>query len=136
MTRAVLLLLLILFPILGQTSTPVQVTIAVHPGPSGGVTIPSSFLGLGFETGSLTSSSGFPAEDPVFRQMISQLGPGWLRFGGNSVDRLGWIRGQRTSSTPNAVLTSSDVDRVLAFARAVGWRVLWGLNLATATTAT
>ncbi|MDR3698403.1 MAG: glycosyl hydrolase family protein [Candidatus Sulfopaludibacter sp.] len=94
-----------------------------------GATIPQDFLGLSFETGSLTSATGFPAENTQFLQMVSQLGLGWLRFGGNSVDKTAWARGQRTSASSSATLMSSDVDRVIAYARATGWRVLWGLNL-------
>ena len=62
--------------------------------------------------------------------MVAQVGPGLLRFGGNSVDKLtGWLRGPRTPSTPSSVIAASDVDRAFAFARAVGWRVLFSLNL-------
>ncbi len=94
-------------------------------------TIPPDFLGLSFETGSLTSTpSTFPAENAQFRVMVSQLGLGWVRFGGNSVDKTNWIGGQRTSQTPASSLTASDFDRVAAFARATGWRVLWGMRLA------
>jgi uncharacterized protein (TIGR03437 family) len=97
------------------------------------VTIPSDFLGLSFETSSLATANttSFPAESAQFQQMVSQLGLGWLRFGGNSVDKTAWIGGQRTSSTPSSgSLTGSDVDRVAAFARATGWRVLWSVRLA------
>jgi uncharacterized protein (TIGR03437 family) len=115
-----------------QTSLPV--TIVAQPG-SPGVAIPADFLGLSFETGSLTSATGFPAENAQFRNMVSQLGAGWLRFGGNSVDKTAWARGQRASGASATTLYSSDVDRVLAFARATGWRTLWALNLASSTAA-
>ncbi len=102
------------------------VTIAAHPDRPGAA-IPRDFIGLSFESGSLTSATGFPAENPVFRQMVSQIGPGLARFGGNSVDRLtGWTHG---SSTDTTVMTASDADRVFAWARAAGWRVLWSVGL-------
>jgi len=105
------------------------VAIVAHP-ESPGIAIPSSFPGLSFESGSLTSATGFPAENAVFQRMVAQLGPGLVRFGGNSVDRLtGWMRGQRTASTSSSVITSSDADRAFAFARAVGWRVPFSLDL-------
>jgi uncharacterized protein (TIGR03437 family) len=105
------------------------VTITAHP-EAPGIVIPRDFIGLSFETGSLTSATGFPAENAVFQRMVAQIGPGLLRFGGNSVDRLtGWTRGQRTPSTSSTVITSSDVDRAFALARAVGWRVLFSLGL-------
>jgi hypothetical protein len=105
------------------------VTIAAHP-ESPGIAIAHDFIGLSFETGSLTTATGFPAENPVLQRMVAQVGPGLLRFGGNSVDQLtGWMRGQRAPSTPASVITSSDADRVFVFARTVGWRVLFSLNL-------
>jgi uncharacterized protein (TIGR03437 family) len=105
------------------------VTITAHP-ESPGIAIAGDFIGLSFETGSLTTATGFPAENRVLQRMVAQVGPGLLRFGGNSVDKLtGWTRGQRTPSTPASVIASSDVDRAFGFARAVGWRVLFSLNL-------
>src|SRR5271157_55207 len=76
------------------------VTIAAHP-ESPAIAIAHDFIGLSFETGSLTTATGFPAENPVLQRMVAQVGPGLLRFGGNSVDQLtGWMRGQRVASTP------------------------------------
>jgi uncharacterized protein (TIGR03437 family) len=112
----------------GQTAASITVNTA-----SPGVTIPSDFIGLSFETSSIASATGFPSSSAVFQQMLSQLGAGWMRFGGNSVDRTTWVGGQRSSSTPANSLTASDVDNVMALARAVGWRVLFGLNLASST---
>jgi hypothetical protein len=104
-------------------------TITAHP-ESQGIAIPRDFIGLSFETGSLTSTPAFPGANVVFQRMVTQLGPGVLRFGGNTVDQLtGWMRGQRTSSTSASIITSSDADQAFAFARAAGWRVLWSLNL-------
>ncbi|HKE29477.1 MAG TPA: hypothetical protein VKB88_44310 [Bryobacteraceae bacterium] len=121
-------LCILLFTSFSKAQTPV--TITAHP-ESPGIAIPSDFIGLSFETGSLTgSSSAFPATNPIFQRMVAQIGPGLLRFGGNSVDKLtGWMRGARTSSTPTSIITSSDADAAFAFARAVGWHVLFSLNL-------
>jgi hypothetical protein len=109
--------------------TPVTITVT---GVSG-VTLPSDFIGLSFESGNLASTTTFPAENPVFRQMLAQIGPGLLRFGGNSVDKLtGWQATPRTSSTPSTVIASSDVDRVLALTRAVNWKILYSVGLGNA----
>ena len=116
------------------------VTVAAHS-TSPGVAIPIDFLGLSFESGNLASTTAFPAENPVFRLMLSQIGPGLLRFGGNSVDKLtGWqasprITAPASSATPSSVIASSDVDRVLALARAVNWKILYSLGLGTADSA-
>jgi len=110
-----------------RAQTPVA--IVAHP-ESPGIAIPRGFPGLSFEAGSLTTATGFPAENAVFQRMVAQLGPGLARFGGNSVDQLtGWMRGQRTASVSSSVITSSDADRAFAFARAVGWQVLFSLDL-------
>jgi len=126
--------LILLLACVGYAQTSLPVTIFAQPG-SPGVAIPADFLGLSFETGSLTTTTGFPAESPQFRTMVGQLGAGWLRFGGNSVDKTAWARGQRTTGASTTTLYSSDVDRVLAFARATGWRTLWALNMASSTPA-
>ena len=105
------------------------VAIAAHP-ESPGIAMAHDFIGLSFESGSLTTATGFPAENPVLQRMVAQVGPGLLRFGGNSVDKLtGWLRGPRVPSTPASIIAASDVDRAFAFARAVGWRVLFSLAL-------
>ncbi|MBS1858647.1 MAG: hypothetical protein JST11_24975 [Acidobacteria bacterium] len=110
----------------------VPVTITAHPS-SPGTAIPADFIGLSFESGSLASATSFPAENPMFRQMLAQIGPGMLRFGGNSVDKLtGWQASPRTASTPTSVLATSDVDRIAALARAVNWKILYSVGLGTA----
>jgi uncharacterized protein (TIGR03437 family) len=113
------------------------VTVAAHPTSPGGA-IPTGFMGLSFESGNLASTTAFPAENAVFRRMLSQIGPGLLRFGGNSVDKLtGWqasprITTQASSATPSSVIASSDVDRILALARVVNWKILYSVGLGTA----
>ena len=113
------------------------VTVATHPTSPGGA-IPTDFIGLSFESGNLASTTAFPAENPVFRRMLSQIGPGLLRFGGNSVDKLtGWQASPRittpaSSATPSSVIASSDVDRILALARAVNWKILYSVGLGAA----
>ncbi len=127
MRKNLFLLAALAIALRAQTALPVLITVNTsYPGEA----IPRDFLGLSFETGSLTSATAFPAENPRFQNMVSQLGAGWLRFGGNSVDKTAWARGQRTANSPTTTLFSSDVDRVMTFARATGWRVLWALNLA------
>jgi len=111
-----------------------QVSITVNTA-SPGVTIPSDFLGLSFEASYIASPTGLPYGSAVFQQMLSQLGTGWVRIGGNSVDQTTWVGGTRSSSTPADSLTGSDVDAVMGLARTVGWRVLFGLNLASSTAA-
>ena len=110
---------------------PTKVSIIVHP-ESPGIAIPSDFLGLSYGVDTLNSlnrNAAFPAAGAAFRRLVAQLGPGLLRFSAAPGDRFMWIGGQRTSNTRQFALTASDVDRVFNFARLVGWRVLFGLNL-------
>lgn len=50
---------------------------------SGGPTVPPDFLGLGFEIPVMADRN---LSDPVLLRLLSNLGPGSLRFGGSSVE--------------------------------------------------
>ena len=56
---------------------------------------------------------------------------GVLRIGGNTSERTLW----RTQDTPapreNFIITPFAIDRLAGFLRALGWRLIYGLNLAT-----
>ena len=95
-----------------------------------GYNISPTFQGLSFETDLLVRNPDFLNENSeVVIQLIKNLGPGILRIGGNSSDLISWTGNVRTAKTPENSLTTSDVDRLAAFSRASGWRVLFGLNL-------
>ena len=73
----------------------------------------------------------FDVRNTEFVNLLSNLGPGTLRFGGNAVEHTGWSRSKRAKAEgEQAVLTPEDLDRMFAFAKAIGWRVILGLNLA------
>jgi hypothetical protein len=107
------------------------VGIAVRPDAPGAYIAPD-FLGLGFEMGVLREQRF--AGDASLERLLTNLGPGTLRFGGNSVERTRWATsGARSTSSGGAddtlVVQAADFDRVIAFARRVGWRVVVALNL-------
>jgi len=106
-----------------------NVTIYVHSD-NPGLSIPPDFVGLSLETVLLTGGN-IPFANPAYQQMVSQIAPGLLRIGGDSGDQTIWSGGTRTSNTPTNVLTRTDVDAVMSFARTAGWKVLLQLNLAT-----
>ena len=112
---------------------PVTITLdESHPG----YTIPTTFEGLSFETGILVDSPEFLNENnQVLIQLIKNLGPGVLRIGGNSSDLIKWSGIARTAETPAKTLTTSEIDRLSAFDKAIGWPVLFGLNLGSGTAA-
>ncbi len=93
-------------------------------------TIPATFEGLSFETQILTANPGFlNVNNTVLIQLIKNLGPGLLRIGGGTSDEVYWSERMRTGNSTTDSLTPSDIDRLSAFSKAVGWPVLFGLNM-------
>lgn len=106
---------------------PVTVTVdQTNPG----YTISSTFEGLSYETAILTQDPDvLNVKNHVLIQLIKNLGPGLLRIGGGTSDEIEWTGKTRTQATADNVLTTSDIDRLSAFAGAIGWQVLFGLDL-------
>lgn len=106
-----------------QASLTVTSTVAGSIGPA--------FAGLSYEKGTLTEPL-FTASNANLIGLFKRLGPSVLRIGGNSVDRNIW-----TPTGPGQTsgqIAPSDVDAVAAFVKAVGWQVLYGVNLGGAAT--
>jgi hypothetical protein len=91
--------------------------------------VPNDFLGFSFETGALTDTTYFNISNPVFINLIKNLGKGVIRIGGNTVDRTYWSSHLRNNSDAKDSVYTDDIDRFAAFDRAVGWKVIYGLNL-------
>lgn len=106
--------------------TPVAVAVMVSTA-APGARIPADFLGLGFEM-PVMADPRLRGGDPALERLLAGLGPGTLRFGGNSVERTVWApaRGEPEGSFG---LTPADVDAAFAFAWRIGWRVTVALNL-------
>ncbi|CAN5390389.1 glycosyl hydrolase family 79 C-terminal domain-containing protein [soil metagenome] len=114
-------------PVLSGVTVPVTVSIDQS---QPGFPVPRSFEGLSYETGLLIQNPDFLNEDNlVLVQLIKNLGPGILRIGGDTSDEIEWTGQPRTAATGKDSLTTSDVDRLSAFSKAIGWKVLFGLNL-------
>jgi hypothetical protein len=95
-----------------------------------GYLIPETFEGLSYETGILANSSGFLNEgNTVLVRLIKNLGGGILRVGGNSSDKTYWTGKPRLKTTGSDSLTTTDIDNLSSFSSAIGWKVLFGLNL-------
>jgi hypothetical protein len=94
--------------------------------------MPQRFVGLSYEKSKL-SQPLFSGSNANLIGLFKRLGNGVLRIGGNSVDETNWTpngAGQTSGQT-----APSDVDALAAFISAVGWPVLYGVNLAQSTTA-
>jgi hypothetical protein len=99
-----------------------------------GRTIAPDFIGLSYESAVVAANDFFTADNRMLLRLLRTLGPqGVLRVGGNTSERTRW----RTQDTPEPdkafVVTPLAIDRLAGFLRALGWRLIYGLNLATGT---
>jgi hypothetical protein len=101
-------------------------SVRVGGTPAGAEILPE-FLGFSFETTALRGRVFAPGH-PVLAQLFANLGPGLMRFGGNTLDRSAWDPSAGGSGAPAAV-TPGDLAGMFAFAGRIGWKVLLGLNL-------
>lgn len=106
---------------------PVSVSIATgRPGP----TIAPDFVGLSFEAGSLPQLSA-QARGGNLIALLGSISPGVLRFGGSSLDsRTAWSSDGSGPSWATTLITPADLQSLAAIARATGWSVLLGVDLA------
>lgn len=112
----------------GPAATPVTVILDQN---LTGYKIPHIFEGLSYETALLTEDPAYLSENnTVLIQLLKNLGKGVLRIGGNSSDEIDWGGDDAGTDTLHRKLTKADVDRLAAFAKAIKWPVLFGLNLA------
>jgi hypothetical protein len=113
-------------PIAPPTETD-TVAVTAHP-ETPGYTIAPNFLGLSFEIWDAINNPRLA--DPVLEQFLVNLGPGVLRFGGNTADGHWWNPTTRVSRSDGApVITNADFETLFAFSRAVGWPVIYTVNL-------
>src|SRR3954453_19860936 len=101
------------------STTPFAVTLTIGTDATG-PSIPADFLGLGFEMPVMADPRLLSS--PALEQLLRNVGPGTLRFGGNSVQKTVWRPNVRTKSG-FFQLTPANVDATFGFATRVGWRV-------------
>lgn len=108
------------------TATTADVTVHLE---TPGRAIPPDFLGFSYEAPVLARDY-FNTHNKELIRMLSNLGTGVLRFGGNSVEFTYWSRkGKVRPPKARAVLVPKDLDRLFAFSKKTGWAVMLGLNL-------
>jgi hypothetical protein len=76
------------------------------------------YAGLSFEASTLNSDSGLYSGSGNLAQLLSNLGPSMMRFGGNTVDESSYTG-----------ITQSGADGLAALTKASGWTVLYSENL-------
>jgi hypothetical protein len=93
--------------------------------------IPNGFSGLSYEK-TMMATTLFDANNVALVTLFQRFPQGIVRLGGNSMDRNSIWNPTGPGLTPGFI-SPADVDRLAAFLRAAGWRVLYGLNLGTGT---
>ena len=115
---------------------PVSATIVVHTDKPG-LVIPADFTGLSTEK-KLMARDCFSADNKDLIALCRTLGPGVFRIGANNVDStffkregappLESMQDNKYVTDPRTIGPKS-VDAFFDFARAVGWKVIYGVNL-------
>ncbi|MDT7788250.1 MAG: hypothetical protein QOF58_6669 [Pseudonocardiales bacterium] len=124
---AVVAALLILF-----TGTPAQAApaVSVRVDPTSKSSVGKDFAGFSYEKDRVGARM-FNARNADLVRLFRLLGPSLLRIGGNLVDMTTW-NPSGTGGKP-AEVTPSDIQELSLFARATGWKIVYGINLKTNT---
>src|SRR5262249_17650303 len=114
-----------------QTDATARIEVAFD---DAGRPIAADFIGLSYETAILAGADYFTPDNESVLGLIRLLSPnGVIRIGGNTSERSVW-GGDAKERTPNKfVITPKNIDRLAAALRALGWRLIYGLNLARGT---
>jgi hypothetical protein len=96
--------------------------------------IARDFIGLSYESAVVAANDFFTADNRTLLRLLRTLGSeGVLRIGGNTSERTLWRTLDAAVPRENFVITPSAINRLAGFLRVLGWRLIYGLNLATGT---
>ena len=96
--------------------------------------IPSDFIGLSYESTILAPGVYFAPDNASVLGLIRLLGrDGVIRIGGNTSERTVWRADGKAARPEDIVITPVSIDRLAAAMRALGWKLIYGLNLARGT---
>jgi len=97
--------------------------------------IPEDFVGFGYETSAAAQPEFFSAKNARMIRLYGNLGrQGLIRIGGNVSDHTKFVaNGTAAAKTEREVtiINQTSLTELGEFARATGWKVMWGLNLGT-----
>ena len=111
-----------------ETAVPASVTIAYE---DPGRAIAADFIGLSYESALVAAPDYFTPDNHSLLGLIRALGArGIIRIGGNTSERTAWETRVAEQTSGRYVITPTAVDRLAAAMRRLGWRVIYGLNLA------
>ncbi len=128
MRRAVVIATLLIV----ASASPAQAApaVAVQVDPVGKSQVGRDFAGFSYEKDRVGARM-FNARNADLVRLFRLLGPSLLRIGGNLVDMTTWnpsgAGGKPTEVTP------ADIQELSLFAKATGWKIVYGVNLKTNT---
>jgi len=113
----------------GRGDTPAGARVAVaYDAP--GRAIDPEFLGLSYESALVAAADYFTPENWSLLGFIRALGArGVIRIGGNTSERTVWSLNE-IELAGRFVITPARIDRLAEAMRTIGWRLIYGLNLA------
>jgi len=95
--------------------------------------IAADFIGLSCESAILADDE-LNASNSSLLGLIRLLGrKGVIRIGGNTSERTVWRADANSTASSSFVITPASIDRLAACLRELGWKVIYGLNLARGT---
>jgi len=128
-------------PAAAATPTPTPVTPPSGPSQTASIAIahtstsgvvPAALAGLSYEKNKL-SSGFFNGANGTLIGCFQRLGASIIRIGGNSVDSTTWT--PTGAGGTQGQVAPADIAGLAAFVKSAGWRVIYGINLASNTPA-
>jgi Glycosyl hydrolase family 79 C-terminal beta domain len=95
--------------------------------------IAPDFIGLSYESAILDPGTYFAPQNAALIALLRALGgAGVLRIGGNTSERTVW-EPAGAAAADSIVITPAAIDRLAAILHVLGWKLIYGLNLARGT---
>ena len=117
----------------GMSRAPSEARVAVDHEHVGRAIAPD-FVGLSYESAILAGGDYFtPANASVLGLIRLLGGNGVIRIGGNTSERTVWRTQAERAADGSFVITPASIDRLAACLRILGWKLIYGLNLARGT---
>jgi len=96
--------------------------------------IAADFVGLSYESAVLAAADYFAPNNASVLGLIRTLGAnGVVRIGGNTSADTVWRAAGATARPADLIITPRSIDQLAATLRNIGWKLIYGLNLARGT---
>jgi hypothetical protein len=119
---------------IARAQEPQSLRLSIDVAAAGGPRIPPDFIGLSYESAILAAEDYVSPDNTSLIGLIRRLGrAGVLRIGGNTSEDTVWNPSNQEVGPGRIVLTPARIDRLAALVRALGWKLIYGLNLARGT---